>query len=401
MTAPWIAVVGLTEAGLAVLEPRVRALVDEAEVLVGGVRHLEMVPDDHPATRMTWKTPLTDTIDDIGALKGRRVCVLATGDPMHFGIGVTLARAFGADALRVVPATGAFSLAAARLGWPLDQVDCLTLHGRPLETLNLYLRPGARLLALSNDGGTPALVAARLRERGFGPSEMTVLEHMGGASEAVRTGTADGWDDRPCADLNTIAVTCVASPGVAHHARTPGLPDAAFRHDGQLTKRAVRAATLAALVPQPQALLWDVGAGCGSVAIEWMRAGGNAVAVERDPARVALISGNAAALGTPLLRVVEGTAPEALKGLDAPDAVFVGGGVTTDGLVERSWERLVAGGRLVANAVTAEGESRLVDLRGRFGGEMTRIAVSHLQPVGSLHGWKPQMAVTQWTAIKP
>jgi len=401
MNKPWIAVVGLGEAGLDALEPEARALVDEAAALIGGARHLAMVPAAHPAARATWKTPLADTIADIRDLKGRRVCVLATGDPMHFGIGVTLAREFGADAVSVIPAPGAFSLAAARLAWPLDRVDCLTLHGRPLDLLNLHLRPGARLLILSHDGATPALVAARLRERGYGPSEITVLEHMGGAQETRRTGTADDWDDTPCADLNTVAVLCAATPQVRRLSRAPGLPDDAFEHDGQLTKRAVRAATLSALTPQPQALLWDVGAGCGSIAIEWMRAGGRAVAIEKEPARTELIRRNAAALGTPLLEIVQGTAPEALRQLEAPDAIFIGGGIATDGIAEACWDGLVPGGRLVANAVTAEGESRLFALCRRHGGEMSRIAVSHLDPVGAFHGWKPHMPVTQWAAVKP
>jgi len=401
MSRPWIAVVGLTEAGLGALEPSARALVDEAEVLIGGARHLAMVPEGHPAATATWKTPLADTIDEIRGLEGRRVCVLATGDPMSFGIGVTLAREFGADALTVIPAPGAFSLAAARLGWPLDRVDCLTLHGRPLDLLNLYLRPGARLLILSHDGGTPAQVAQRLRERGFGPSEITVLEHMGGAREARRAGTADAWDDTPCADLNTVAVACQATEAAYSLSRAPGLPDDAFDHDGQLTKRAVRAATLAALAPQPGALLWDVGAGCGSIAIEWARSGGEAVAIETKAARVGMIGRNAAALGAPLLRVVHGVAPDVLNDLPTPEAVFVGGGITVDGLAETCWDRLARGGRLVANAVTAEGEGRLYALCRQYGGEMSRIAVSHLDAVGGFHGWRPQMPVTQWVAVKP
>jgi len=401
MSGAWIAVVGLTEAGLDALQPEARALVDEAEVLIGGARHLAMVPDGHPAERATWKTPLSDTIDDIRAMKGRRVCVLATGDPMHFGIGVTLANEFGPKALTVIPAPGAFSLAAARLGWPLDRVDCLTLHGRSLDLLNLHLRPGARLLVLSNDGATPAAVAARLRELGYGSSAITVFEHMGGDKEAHRRGTADGWDDSPCADFNTVAVACDAGLQARRLSRAAGLPDDAFQHDGQLTKRAVRAATLAALAPHPDELLWDVGAGCGSIAIEWMRAGGRAVAIEKDPARTELVRRNAAALGTPLLQIVQGSAPNALAPLEAPDAVFIGGGIATDGIAETCWDRLVPGGRLVANAVTAEGESRLFALCRGLGGEMSRIAVSNLVPVGAFHGWKPHMPVTQWTAVKP
>ncbi|WP_425406958.1 precorrin-6y C5,15-methyltransferase (decarboxylating) subunit CbiE [Hwanghaeella sp.] len=401
MTAtPWISVIGLGEDGLDVLPPAVRALVDGAEVLIGGERHLAMVPKSHSARRMTWRSPLRDTIADIRLLAGKKVCVLATGDPMSYGIGVTLGREFGRQALTVIPAPGAFTLAAARLGWPLEQVTRLTVHGRPLDLVSRHLQPGAKLLILSEDGSTPAALAALLVERGYGPSELTVFEHMGGPDEAQTTEIAEKWGNRQVRDLNTVAISCVAAKDTLPLAAVPGLPDESFLHDGQLTKREVRAATLAVLGPRPGALLWDVGTGNGSIAIEWMRAGGRAIGIEPDAERRDRAARNAAVLGVPDLRLVAGRAPDALDGLPAPEAVFIGGGTSAEGLLEYCWAALAPGGCLVANAVTLESETRLAQFRDRVGGEMVRIAVSRLDAVGPYHGWRPLMPVTQLSIRK-
>ncbi len=399
---PWLSIVGLGEDGLSGLSATARALVDGAEVLIGGVRHLAMVPDDG-RERLTWPSPLAELVEEIARRRGRRVCVLATGDPMHYGIGVTLAKRVPLDEMTVIPAPSAFALACARLGWSLSDVETLTLHGRPLALLQPAIQPGARLLLLSDDAATPDKVADLLRGRGYGKSRVTVLEHMDGPDERRLTGTAADWQPGRAADFNTIAVECVAGPEAVLLPRTPGLPDEAFRHDGQMTKREVRAVTLAALAPVPGQLLWDVGAGAGSVAIEWMRSHPRcrAIAVERSGDRVARIVGNAAALGAPGLNVVEGEAPAALEGLDAPHAVFIGGGLSTGGNVETCWGRLAPGGRLVANAVTVEGEQALARWRGELGGEMVRIAVSRTEPVGPYTGWRPFMPVTQLRAVKP
>ena len=397
----WLSIVGIGDDGLDGLSPAARALVDGAAVLVGGARHLAMVPEDG-RERLSWPTPLSDIRPALETRRGRPVCVLATGDPLCYGVGAKLHRWFDREEILVVPSPSAFSLACARLGWSLPDVETLTLHGRPLETLAAHLYPGARLLALTEDGETPGRAARLLRDAGYGDSRITVLEHLGGPREAVSQGLAADWGDRRSADLNTLAIECVAGPDATLLPRVPGLPDAAFRHDGQLTKREVRAATLAALAPLPGQLLWDVGAGCGSIGIEWMRAAAHAraVAVERDPDRIALIAHNAAALGTPRLRIVEGRAPGALDGLDPPDAVFIGGGLTADGMFEACWAALSAGGRLVANAVTLDGEARLLALRERHGGALCRIAVSRAEPVGPRHGWRPLMPVTQWSVAK-
>ena len=398
---PWLSIVGLGEDGLPGLAPAARALLDNAEVLIGGTRHLDMVPDDG-RERLTWPSPLGAIVEEITRRRGQRVCVLATGDPMHYGIGVTLAKAVPMDEMVIIPAPSAFSLACARLGWTLSEVEPLTLHGRPLALLHPAIQPGARLLLLSNDAATPDQVAELLRARGYGPSRMVVLEHMGGAKERRLDATAEAWQPGRVADFNTIAVDCLAGPDAALLPRTPGLPDEAFRHDGQMTKREVRAVTLSALQPVPGQLLWDLGAGSGSIAIEWMRSHPRcrAIAVERYADRIALIAGNAAALGTPGLEIVEGEAPGALDGLEAPDAAFIGGGLRADGNFETCWDRLKPGGRLVANAVTVEGEQALARWRAELGGELTRIAVSRAGAVGPYTGWRPLMPVTQLRAVK-
>jgi precorrin-6Y C5,15-methyltransferase (decarboxylating) len=402
----WLSVVGLGADGPASLPPALRTLIETAEVLVGGARHLALAGNNR-AERLIWRLPLDEVMAEIAARRGRRVVVLATGDPMTYGIGSTLVRHFTPDEMVVLPAPGAFSLAAARLGWPLDETVCLTLHGRPLDLLNHHLLPGARLLVLSHDGSTPAAVAKRLRDAGYGASRLTVLENMGAAGEARHEATADAFVMPCAADLNTLAVECGAGPDARILPHVPGLPDDAFEHDGTITKRIVRAATIAALAPLPRQTLWDLGAGSGSVAIEWLRAvqnaqgkGATAIAVEGDPARAAMIARNAAALGTPFLDIRTAKIAAALPRLPDPDAVFVGGGLSNPHLVDVVWRRLKPGGRLVANAVTLEGENVLARAYGTYGGDLVRIATSHAEPVGAFTGWRSAMVVTQWVAEK-
>ncbi len=330
------------------------------------------------------------------------MCVLATGDPSCHGVGTKLVEKLGLESIQVIPAPSAYSLACARLGWNLADVDTLTLHGRPLELMHAYVQPGAKLLILTADGTTPAQIAALLCARGYGQSPLTILEHMGGSEERIRAKPAQAWRDDAFASLNTVAVDCTPSPEAVLLARVPGLPDNAYEHDGQLTKREVRSMTLAQLAPVAAQLLWDVGAGCGSVAIEWMRAAprARAVAIESDASRVRFIASNAAALGTPALRIVHGDAPAALAGLPTPDAVFIGGGITGDGVLDLCWRALNPGGRLVANVVSVEGEQTLADWQQRVGGNLTRIAVSRAEPVGRLKGWRPLMPVSQFAVTK-
>lgn len=398
----WLSVVGIGEDGLEGIAPGARALVDDAEVLIGGDRHLAMVPDDG-RERLGWPSPLRFLLDRIEAMRGRRVCVLATGDPMCFGIGNALVKRVSRDEITIIPAASALALAAARMGWAEHEVELLTLHGRPLDLLEGHLRPRARLVILSDGPDTPAQVAARLAERGFGDSRLTVLERMGGERENRVEGLASDWKHPAGEALNTIAVELIAGPKAVVRPKTPGLPDEAFRGDGQMTKREVRAITVSALQPLPRALLWDVGAGAGTVAIEWLRADPlcRAVAIEKKPERRAMIAENAAALGVPRLEVIAGSAPDALSGLEAPDAVFIGGGVSAEGVIEKCWTALRPGGRLVANVVTVEGEAALLSHQARLGGTLSRIAISRAEPVGLFQGWRPLMPVTQWCVTKP
>ncbi len=397
---PWLAVVGIGEDGIAGLAPAARALVAEAQVLVGGARHLAMVPAG-AAERIVWRQPLSASLPDIAARKGKRVVVLASGDPLWYGVGALLAGHFGSEDLVVLPHAGAFSLAAARMCWPLAECTTLSLHGRPLARLALFLAPGAKLLILSEDGATPARVAHFLAERGWSESRLAALERLGGPEERLLEGTAGHWPHDRVADLNTLAVDCVAGPTARPLSRLAGLPDDAFRHDGQITKRVVRAATLAALAPLPGERLWDVGAGSGSIAIEWLRGGGgSAIAIERASGRAALIAENAALLGVPELEIVIGEAPAALRDLAPPDAVFLGGGTGMPGLFEAAWQALRPGGRLVVNAVTTAAEARLLAWHAANGGRLLRIAVSEAAPLGAGAAWRPLLPVTQLTIVK-
>ncbi len=400
---PWLTVVGIGEDGFDALSPAARSLVDQAEVLVGGERHLAMLPPDDRRQRVAWPSPLSALVETIERLKPSRVCVLATGDPFCFGIGSTLARRLPIDQMVVIPALSARTLVCSRLGWPEHTTRLLTLHGRPMALLEPHLQPAARLILLSEDASTPAAVAARLTERGFGASAMTVFERIGGPAERRLDGRADAWARVAGADLNTIAVVVAAGPRAHPLATVPGLPDEAFSHDGQMTKREVRAISLAALAPHPGDLLWDVGAGCGSIAVEWMRADplNHAIAIEPKPGRRAMIAVNAERLGTPGLRIVDGHAPEALAGLAPPDAVFVGGGASIPGVIEACWTALRPGGRLVVNTVTLESQAVLLAKHAELGGEMVRLSVERAEPVGPYHGWRPLMPVTQWRLGKP
>jgi precorrin-6Y C5,15-methyltransferase (decarboxylating) len=398
----WLEVVGIGEDGLCGLGEQARRAVLQARTLIGGRRHLALVPEGGQE-RIVWPSPFDAAFEMLLARRGTPVCVLASGDPMWFGIGASLSRLLPAAEYRIYPAPSSFTLAAARLGWPLQDAVTLTVHGRPLETLHPHIHPGARLLILSADGGTPHAIARLLRERGFAASRLHVFEHMGGARERRLDGIARDWPSERLADLNLVAVHCLPDPGAVRLSTLAGLPDAAYVHDGQLTKRAVRAATLAHLSPSPGELLWDVGAGCGSIGIEWMRCHPScrAIAVERDEKRCGLIAENRRRLGVPGLRIVQGRAPAALEGLERPDAVFVGGAVTERGVLEKCWEALPPGGRLVANAVTLQGEAVLTEWRRRTGGELVRIALAHAGLLGRFDGWRPAMPVTMLSACKP
>jgi precorrin-6Y C5,15-methyltransferase (decarboxylating) len=397
----WLSVVGIGEDGLSELSAVARSLVERAEVVFGGKRHLAMLCDE-PQEKISWSVPITASVDEILQRRGKSVCVLASGDPMCFGIGVTLTRKIPVSEMTIIPAPSSFSLACARLGWPLTEVETLSLNGRPIALIQTAIYPQARLLILSQGKETPAIVADILTKRGFGSSKITVLERMGGSEERIISGTAASWAITDLADLNTIAVECNADKGIVPLPRLSGLPDDAYHHDGQLTKREVRAITLSSLAPTPGQLLWDVGAGCGSIGIEWMRSHPRcrAIAIEQNSTRVQYIADNATALGTPELQIIAGSSPIVLKDLPQPDAIFIGGGATTEGVFEVCWEALREGGRLVANAVTIESEQKLLQWHNLVGGELTRIAVQRVAPIGGFLGWKPMVPVTQWMAHK-
>ena len=400
MTA-WLTLVGIGEDGYAGLGEAARAALGQARCIVGAARQLALLPADLPGAHELWPSPFS--LEPVLARRGTPVCVLASGDPLFYGVGASLARQLPATEMQVFSAPSSVALAAARLGWPLQEVAVLSLVARPLAALQALIHPGARLLLLSNDGDSPAAVAELLRERGFGPSRVTVLEHLGGASERRVEGQASDWALPRAADLNLLAVECVAAADARLLPLTPGLGDALYRHDGQLTKRDVRAITLARLAPQPGELLWDVGAGCGSIGIEWMRAhpACRAIAIEADAGRQGHIQHNRDALGVPGLQLVAGRAPEALAGLAAPDAIFIGGGVTVPGVLEQCWASLKPGGRLVANAVTLQSEAALVTWRERVGGELTRIAVAQAQPLGAFDTWRSALPITLLEVRKP
>ncbi|MBK5970692.1 MULTISPECIES: precorrin-6y C5,15-methyltransferase (decarboxylating) subunit CbiE [Thiorhodovibrio] len=444
--SPWLTVVGIGEDGLAGLGEAAHLAVSQAWVLFGGARHLAMVPrradrarrdaismeenlldqtrldqatldqdridrkglDENrldqsrpdqsksDQIRIEWPSPFSAAREKLLGYRGQPVVVLASGDPMFHGVGATLARWFDVGEMRVLPAASAASLAAARLGWALHRVRVIPAHREPLERVALYLAPAARLLVLSRDADTPAELAELLVARGYGDSHLVRLEHLGGPEERILEGRARDWSHPPGAALNLMAVECRADASIARLSRRAGLPDDAFAHDGQLTKRDMRAIVLARLAPGHGEQLWDVGAGCGSIGIEWLRAGSHckAVAVESHPERCALIRANRARLGVPELDLIEGRAPDTLTGLAAPDAIFIGGGLTRPGVVDRCWEALKPGGRLVATAVTLESELVLARLRQDHGGELIRVALAQAAPLGGFQSWEPARPLT-------
>ena len=397
---PWLTVIGIGEDGVVGLSPLARLALADARRVFGGERHRGLLRaagiDVTP-----WPSPFQDGLEQLLAGRGTSTAVVASGNPMWFGIGATLARYVPANEMSVLPAPSCLSLAAARLGWPLHDIEIVSLHGRPVDTLRASLYPHARLLCLTANGAAISGIADLLTDEGYGDSRLTVLEHLGGPHERVVGGTAEGWNEE-IADLNVLAIEAIAVRDTPLRSRVPGLPDDAFRHDGKITKREVRAITLARLAPVPGALLWDIGAGSGAVSIEWLRAarGTQAIALEPKGERRATALANAAALGTPQLSLLDASAPEGLTGLDTPDAVFLGGGLTTPGVLDAVMTALKPGGRLVANAVTLESEAILLAAHGKFGGEICRLSVSRASPVGDLTGWRPLMPVTQWSLTR-
>jgi precorrin-6Y C5,15-methyltransferase (decarboxylating) len=399
----WLSIVGIGEDGVDGLSPVARGLIAGAEIVFGGKRHLALAAKLERGAARPWPSPFDRAVGEVLAQRGRQICVLASGDPFVHGVGSALSRRVAPDETVVVPAPSAFSLAAARLGWPLPETATVSLHGRALDLVRPHLQPGARVLALTSDGQGPAALARLLAETGFGDSRVTVLEALGGPRERVRAAPAQGFDLGAIDPLNVLAIEVVAAPDARVLARAPGLPDRLFEHDGQLTRRQIRAVTLSALAPQRGELLWDVGAGAGSVAIEWMLADPSmrAIAIEARDDRAARIRRNAAAFGVPGLQVIDGEAPAALAGdLPRPHAVFVGGGASDPGVLDAALQRLAPDGRLVVNAVTLETEALLIARHKALGGDLTRISIERAEAVGTMTGWRPALPVVQWMWTK-
>ncbi|MEA5489052.1 MULTISPECIES: precorrin-6y C5,15-methyltransferase (decarboxylating) subunit CbiE [Pseudanabaena] len=400
----WITVIGIGEDGVLGLSSVTRSLIDAAEILVGGDRHLAMLPEllEDQRSRIVWSSPIESTIEQIINLRGKSVCVLASGDPLWFGIGTTLLKRIPIEEIVIIPSPSTFSFICARLGWSLNEVETLSLCGRRASLLQAYIYPNAKLLILSSDKETPQTVVKTLCDRHFSNSKITILEHLNGSKERIISTVASQFENLPeLADLNAIAVECIPSPNAKILSRMVGLSDDAFYHDGQLTKQEVRAITLSTLAPNAGELLWDVGAGCGSIGIEWMRSHPRCQAIAIEKSRTHFIAENAIALGTPNLKIIKGKAPEVLQGLPTPDAIFIGGGATVPELFETCWENLRSQGRLVANVVTLEGEQKLFQWQQKYGGTLTQISISRAEAIGSFLGWKPMRPVIQWLITKP
>jgi precorrin-6Y C5,15-methyltransferase (decarboxylating) len=441
----WLNIVGVGERGVRQLPDNTRLILRYAETVLGPPRFLnDLEPLIHAANRdaqsspdqvalrgleavarallsdeddeagpttnlvdgrtlIEWEPPLEQMIAQVMKYRNTPTAILATGDPMWYGIGATLARQLRPEEFAIHPFPSAFQLAAAHLHWPLQSVATISLHGRPVENLHSHILPGNRILALATDRTTIDQVTEILANRGYGKSRVHTLENMGAAYERITAGNADSFDSRNVEDFYTIAIDCVADTEAPLFSTAPGLPDDAFQSYGQITKREVRAATIARLAPYPGALLWDVGAGAGSIAIEWMRAvrEAKAIAFERDGLRVQMLTLNASTLGAPGLEVVSGDAPESFADKPVPDAIFIGGEVGNERLFDACWSKLRPGGRIVANAVTIEGEQALIARQEKHGGELTRMEIAVLDRIGSQRVFRPRLALVQWAAQKP
>jgi precorrin-6Y C5,15-methyltransferase (decarboxylating) len=398
MTA-WLHIVGIGEDGLDGLPSAARSCISSAEYIVGGKRHHALI-DGCKAKRINWPSPFNALLSDLQTLRGKKVVVLATGDPLWFSVGNRIAKAFDKDEVAFYPHVSAFQMAAAHMGWAMQDVACLSVHGRPIERIKPQLQNGQKLLLLTSNGQAVADIAKMLTEAGFGPSKLIALSHMGGPDEARFEGLATDWaQDVP--NLNTLAIECIAAAATQVLPLGCGLPDDTFLHDGTMTKQDVRAVTLTKLMPMPNALLWDVGCGCGSVAVEWMRAahGAQAIGIESRKDRRAMAAANAQNLGGFDLKLIAGSAPEALNDLESPDAIFIGGGLSGE-VFDLCYAALKPKGRLVCNAVTLGSEQVLLEKYADLGGVLTRLQFTQASPIGGKVGWKPAMPVTQYVLVK-
>ncbi|TNF10286.1 MAG: precorrin-6y C5,15-methyltransferase (decarboxylating) subunit CbiE [Rhodobacteraceae bacterium] len=396
MADPWLSIVGLGEDGLSGLSDASRSALAQAEVIFGGPRHLDLVAAGERGR--AWPVPFD--IAPVLALRGRRVAVLASGDPFWFGAGGSLAAHLAQGEWRAYPVAGTVSLACARLGWKIEEVSALALHAAGFGGLHRALHRVARLVVTLRDGEAPATLASWLVAQGFGAVGMHVLERLGGAHERVRFARADRFSLEDIAAPVAVALDAVDLPQGSGLPKTPGLSEDRFAHDGQITKSPVRALTLAALAPRPGELLWDIGGGSGSVSVEWCLAGGRAITIEPRADRIANIRANIETFGlSRQMEAVEGLAPDALADLASPDAVFIGGGGSM-ALYDWLWSHLPEGTRIVANGVTLETEALLAGLQSRHGGSLLRIELSRAEPLGSMRGWSAARPVVQWSVTR-
>jgi precorrin-6Y C5,15-methyltransferase (decarboxylating) len=403
MSSRWLSIIGIGEDGRSGLGTAANALIDAADLIIGGERHLALVGETR-GRKMQWLTPLETTSKEISARRGTPVTVLVSGDPFWFGAGVTLARSIPVEEMLVVPSPSSFSLAASRLGWALQETVTLGLNMRGLTPLlRRHVHHGRRILALALNGETPHEVAKLLIASGYGKSTVTVMEALGGPRERIRSTTADAFALADIDPLNVVGIDVVGGPDAMPIPYMAGLLDAYFENDGQLTKREFRAVTLSSLQPCPGELLWDVGTGSGSVGIEWLLAhpSNRAIGLERDEARAARAARNAVALGVPHFDIRCGSAPEILKGLPAPDAIFIGCGTAGGNVIESCWNALKSGGRIVVNSVTLESELALLAAYHAHGGTLTRLGVERAEPLGKRMTWRPALPVIQWVCSKP
>jgi precorrin-6Y C5,15-methyltransferase (decarboxylating) len=418
MAEQWLSIIGLGEDGLSGLTDGSRAALAQARHVFGGPRHLALAGVAERG--IAWNVPFD--LHPVLALRGQPVAVLASGDPFWFGAGGRICQHVPPGEWVAYPTPSSFSLAAAALGWRLETVACLGLHATPLGAVRPWLRRGQRLICLVRDGAALRSLAHLASCHGFGASTGWALARLGGPHERICACRLDEWaqphSDATLANLEApVALALDLCDGPLGLPATSGLPDGLFAHDGQITKSPIRALTLRALAPRPGECLWDLGAGSGSVSVEWCLAGGSAHAVEQQASRAANVHRNAEQLGV-LHRLcvhtgraldfvrahaAPGASPRTTPDTgaeQAPAAVFVGGGFDSE-LFAAIAEAVPPGCRLVVNSVTLETEALLLQLHARHGGELLQVAIAQVQPLGRMRGWQPARPVVQWSVVLP
>ena len=384
---PWLHIIGLGEDGPAGLSPASRAALDRAETIFGGPRHLDLIGAGPRG--QAWPLPFTTV--PVLARRGRPTVVLASGDPFWHGAGGSLMADLAPGEWTAHPVPSSFQLACNRLGWRMEDTLCLGLHAAPFARLRPLLHRGSRALVTLRDGQAATALCDWLAANGHPNARVTLLERLGGPLERIRPAPAEN----PQAPL--LAAIEAADPGLP---RASGLPDDLFAHDGQITKRPIRALTLSALAPRPGDHLWDLGAGSGSISVEWCLAGGTASAVESRADRLPNIRANAESFGlSHRMSAHPGDHAALLADLPRPDAVFIGGGLSPE-RVATLWQALPPGTRIVANAVTLETEATLYAAHHSHGGTLLRIDLAQAGTLGRFRDWQAARPVVQWSVTR-